>query len=77
MATSNYDINVQLTLATTAEQEGDLSSALDFLAQAQRLARGTDRTTRARVLVQSARLRMRMLPIHVRRAFPAPALLGA
>jgi hypothetical protein len=63
MATSNYDINVQLTLATTAEQEGDVSSALEFLAQAQRLARGTDRITQARVLVQSARLRMRHLPM--------------
>jgi len=63
MATSNYDINVNLTLATTAEQEGDVSTALDFLAEAQRLARGTDRLTRARVIVQSARLRMRLVPM--------------
>ena len=60
MGTSNYDVNVQLTLATTAEQEGDVFSALDFLAEAHRLARGTDRVTRARVLLQSVRLRLRL-----------------
>lgn len=66
MATSNYDINVHLALATTAELEGDVSTALDFLAEAKRLARGTDRRTRARVMVQSARLHMRLVPM-----FPA------
>ena len=69
MVTSNYDINVQLTLATTAAHEGDVPSALEFLAEARRLARGTDRITRARVLVQGARLRMRHLPM-----LPRPAL---
>jgi hypothetical protein len=69
MATSNYDVNAHLILATTAEQEGDVASALGFLARAQHLARGTDRTTRARVLVQCARLRMRLLPAHARLAF--------
>ena len=38
MATSNYDINVQLALATTAELEGDFESALEFLRDAERLA---------------------------------------
>jgi hypothetical protein len=57
MATSNYEINVQLALATTAAQEGDTASALEFLANAQRLTRGTDRVTTARV--QSARVRQR------------------
>ncbi len=74
MATSNYDVNVNLTLATTAEQEGDISSALDFLAQAQRVALGTDRITRARVFVQSARLRIRMLATHAQPAFADQAL---
>lgn len=62
MATSNYDVNLHLALATTAEHEGDVLSALDFLAEAQRLARGTDHV---RVLVQSFRLRMRLprLPV--------------
>jgi hypothetical protein len=59
MAPSNYDVNLELTLATTAEHEGDVSTALAFLAQAHRLARGTDPVTRARVLVHAARLRMR------------------
>ncbi len=57
MATSKYDVNVQLALATTAEHEGDVLSALDFLAEAQRLARGADHV---RVLVQSFRLRLRL-----------------
>ncbi|CAN5802580.1 hypothetical protein BH11MYX2_BH11MYX2_08230 [soil metagenome] len=39
MVTSNYDINVQLALATTAELEGDFVSALEFLQDAERLAR--------------------------------------
>ena len=68
MVTSNYDVNVQLTLATTAEQEGDVSSALAFIAQAQQLARGADRITRARALVQGVRLNLRMLA-HARLAF--------
>jgi hypothetical protein len=39
MATSHYDVNVQLALATTAEHEGDLDAALRFLAEAHRTAR--------------------------------------
>lgn len=58
MATSNYDVNLQLALATTAEHEGDVLTALGFLAEAQRLA--TDRLTRARVLLRSMRVRMRI-----------------
>ncbi|MEO8701603.1 MAG: hypothetical protein ABI867_16275 [Kofleriaceae bacterium] len=69
MATSTYDVNVQLTLATTAEQEGDVVSALDFLAEAHRLARGTDRPTRARVLLQNIRLRLRLTPLRPAFAF--------
>ncbi len=57
MATSNYDVNLRVALATTAEHEGDVLTALEFLSEAQRLARGTDR---ARVLVQSIRLRLRL-----------------
>lgn len=68
MVTSNYDVNVQLTLVTTAEQEGDMSSAFAFVAQAQHLARGADRITRARALVQGGRLSLRMLA-HARLAF--------
>ena len=60
MATSNFDVNLQLALATTAEHEGDVLTALDFLAEAHRLARRADRMTRARVLFQSVRLRMRL-----------------
>jgi hypothetical protein len=56
MATSTYDVNVQLALATTAEYEGDLDTALDFLAQAHRLARAADRATHARVQWVSRRL---------------------
>ncbi|HEY4060160.1 MAG TPA: hypothetical protein VGM39_26280 [Kofleriaceae bacterium] len=48
MATSNYDINVQLTLATTAELEGDYASALEFLQDAERLAAEQDSRTRER-----------------------------
>jgi len=59
MATSPYDLNVQLTLATTAAMEGDFASAFEYLTEAQRLARDTDRRTRARVLLQTLRLRMR------------------
>jgi hypothetical protein len=49
MATSNYDVNVQIALATTAEHEGDLDTALEFLAEAHRLAHDGDRITHARV----------------------------
>lgn len=48
MASSNYDVNVQLALATTAESEGDYASALAFLAEAHRAARA-DREARAQV----------------------------
>lgn len=48
MASSNYDVNVQLALATTAEHEGDHASALAFLAEAHRAARA-DREARAQV----------------------------
>jgi hypothetical protein len=60
MALSNFDVNLQLALATTAEQEGDVVTALDFLAEAQRLSRDTDRVTRTRVILQSLRLRLRL-----------------
>jgi hypothetical protein len=62
MATSTYDLNVQLALATTAAHEGDVFSALEFLAEAHRLSHGADRLTRARVVLQTARLRLRSLP---------------
>ena len=39
MVISNYDVNVQLALATTAQHEGDLRSARAFLAEARRMAR--------------------------------------
>jgi hypothetical protein len=58
MASSNYDVNVQLALATTAEYEGDLGSALDFLAEAHRVARD-DREARAQVYGYTARLHAR------------------
>jgi hypothetical protein len=48
MATSNYDVNVQLALATTAQHEGDLRSAGAFLAEARRMA-GADRAATAQV----------------------------
>ena len=35
----NYDVNVQLALATTAEHEGDLHAARQFLVEARRIAR--------------------------------------
>lgn len=54
MGSSNYDVNVQLMLATTAEHDGDLDAALGFLAEAHRLAR-----TSARVHVSSAAFRAR------------------
>lgn len=48
MVTSNYDVNVQLALATTAAHEGDLRSARAFLAEARRMARA-DRAANAQV----------------------------
>ncbi|HEY4181956.1 MAG TPA: hypothetical protein VGM90_34165 [Kofleriaceae bacterium] len=48
MATSNYDINAQLILATTAELEGDYASALEFLQDAERLAKDKDSRVRER-----------------------------
>jgi hypothetical protein len=48
MVTSNYEVNVQLALATTAEHEGDLRSASAFLAEARRMA-GADRAANAQV----------------------------
>jgi hypothetical protein len=45
---SNYDVNVQLALATTAELEGDLHSARAFLVEARRIAR-SDRAASAQV----------------------------
>lgn len=48
MGTSRYDVNAQLLLATTAEQDGDLDAALGYLAQAHREARG-DRLVHAQV----------------------------
>ncbi len=61
MAASNYDVNVQLVLATTAEAEGDLESARAFLEEAERIAY-SDRVTSARVRSCSARFLAR----HVR-----------
>jgi len=45
---TNYDVNVQLALATTAEHEGHYATAVEFIAQADRAARD-DRTARAQV----------------------------
>jgi hypothetical protein len=55
MATSNYDVNVQLALATTAEHEGDLHSARAFLVEARRMARA-DRAAIAQIRSFVARL---------------------
>jgi Cdc6-like AAA superfamily ATPase len=63
MAPSTYDVNVQLALATTAEHEGDLDTALDFLSHAHQLARETDRATHARVHWASARFRARYISV--------------
>ncbi len=60
MAPSNYDVNVQLALATTAEHEGDLHSAGAFLAQARRMA-GADRAANVRVNAFLARFLGRRL----------------
>jgi hypothetical protein len=46
--TSNYDVNVQLALATTAEHEGDFSTARAFMVEAQRMA-SKDRAVTAQV----------------------------
>ena len=66
MATSHYDVNVQLALATTAEHEGDLDAALGFLAAAHRAAR-EDREAGARVHWSTAsfhaRQRARLSPM--------------
>lgn len=59
MAPSNYDVNVQLALATTAEHERDLDTALSFLAEAHRLAHAGDLMTRARVYRATARFHAR------------------
>jgi len=58
MAASNYDVNLQLALATTAEHEGDLDTALEFLAEAERVAR-EDRAARAQVHWFTAHFRAR------------------
>jgi hypothetical protein len=55
MGSSNYDVNVQLALATTAEHEGDLHTARAFLVEAKRIAR-TDRAAIAQVRLFVARL---------------------
>jgi hypothetical protein len=55
MAISNYDVNVQLALATTAEHEGDLHSARAFLVEARRMA-STDRAAIAQIRTFVARL---------------------
>jgi hypothetical protein len=60
MVTSNYDVNVQLALATTAEHEGDLRSAAAFMAEARRMAR-TDRAANAQVYSFVARFLGRRL----------------
>ena len=48
MVGSNYDVNVQIALATTAEHEGDLHSARAFLVEARRMAR-SDRAAIAQI----------------------------
>jgi hypothetical protein len=68
MDSSNYDLNVQLALATTAEHEGDLWSARAFLMEARRMAR-MDRVANARIYSLMARLLGRRLD-----AFMAAAL---
>lgn len=69
MVNSNYDVNVQLALATTAEYEGDLGSALDFLGEARRAARD-DLAAHAQVRTATVQFRMR----HRRRLFQQAAL---
>jgi hypothetical protein len=61
MAVTNYDVNTQLTLATTAEHEGDLDMALEFLVEAHRLAQEGDRITYARVYWATTRFHTRNL----------------
>jgi hypothetical protein len=58
MAASNYDVNLQLALATTAEHEGDLDAALEFLTEAHHAAR-EDREARAQVHWFTAHFRAR------------------
>ena len=58
MAMSNYDVNVALALATTAEHEGDLDSALTFIAAAHGAAR-TERDIHAQVHWYTARFHAR------------------
>lgn len=58
MAASNYDVNVHLALATTAEHEGDLDTALAFVAEAELAARD-DREARAQVHWFTAHFRAR------------------
>lgn len=60
MATSLYDVNVMLALATTAEHEGDLDAALGFLAEAHRTARD-HREVHAQVHWYTARFHTRHL----------------
>ena len=60
MAASNYDVNVALALATTAEHEGDLGSAGAFLAEAVRIGRA-DRAATALVRSFTARFLGRRL----------------
>ncbi len=55
---ATYDVNVQLALATSAEHEGDLDTAIESLAEASKLARGGDR---ARVGWATARFHARNL----------------
>ncbi|HEY4240425.1 MAG TPA: hypothetical protein VGM88_11440 [Kofleriaceae bacterium] len=61
MEISSYDVNVQLALATTAEHDGDLSTARAFLTEARRLA--PDHLTRARVHWATARFFARRLAL--------------
>ena len=49
MATSNFDVNLALALATTAEHEGDFHSARAFMTEARRMA-ALDRAASAQVL---------------------------
>ena len=70
MAASNYDVNLQLALATTAEHEGDLDAALAFLAEADRVAR-EEREARAQVHWFTAHFRARQRTREALRLFAA------
>ena len=61
MAATYYDVNIQLALATSAEHEGDLDMALEFLVEAHRLAKEGDRVTHARVHWATTRFHARNL----------------